>query len=300
MRLFTFDPTIRNPGRSAAWTVRAEAIRQAQSGSLAHTILRDGYGILPVHAVSYVRCDDGASLAPLCAEIVAGLESRKNEAGTVAPILNGTPIALFLRRMEDLKDMKPAGQIVDGCCRTVASIVAYGCGKDDVEMHGVKLTSEQAARVLVSLETNIALAYAQKLDPWAKIEGAEHMLAVTPTTTEAELLAATGCKRGDGQLMHRAATAIRKHGLSPDRAGRCPGKEEWKEIMEEKTAAGAQALLLKYQTDTRAKALGIDMVQKALGALPESVMLSGRMLGSALASRETLDDYLLGVCKSQA
>lgn len=297
MRLFTFDPSTVNPGRSQAWTVRDEAVALANAGTsgLAGIILRDGFSTLPGAAVLYVRNDDKHTLAALCAEIVAGLETRKSESGTVAQIINGTSLDLFKRRLADIADRKGAGVIVDGRRRTLASIIAYGCGREDVDMQGSELTPEQAMDAEMSFKSNYIVELAKRLDPWAKVEAGSRLLATRPSISEAETMAALGVKRGDGQLIHRAATAISKHRLTPDRSGRCPSKEEWKAIGDEATAAGAAALLHKYQTETRAKALGLDVVKAALGVLPEGTMLDARALAVAMESRETFDTYIVSI-----
>lgn len=298
MRLFTFD-TSHNPGRSSAWTVQAEAVRLANAGmsGLAGIMLRDGFSPIPADAVAYVRNDDKVTLAALCAEIVAGLDTRKSESGTVAPILNGTSLDLFKRRLADIADRKASGIVVDGRRRCIAAVMAYGCGREDMDVIGTELTTEQAAVAEFAIRTVLNRELAQRVDPWAKVEAGERLMQDRPSITEAEVLSVLSVKRGDGQLIHRAAGAIRKHGLTPDRAGRCPGKEEWKAIADEKTAAGAAALLTKYQTETRSKALGLDVVKAALSVLPEGTVGDLRTLATAMESREAFDAYLLTLTK---
>lgn len=292
MRVFTFDTTI-NPGRSALWNVREEAARLADQGmnGLAGLILRDGYSILPAAAVLYVKNADKVTMAALCAEIIAGLDTRRSDKGAIKPIINGTTLELFKRRLADISDHRAAGIVLDGRRRTIASIVAYGCGRDDVEMQGVEASVDVVVQAS-GIKPNVLHEAANKLDPWAKIEAGEGMMALSPTLTEAEILAQTGVKRGDGQLIHRAASAIRKHGLTPDRAGRCPSKEEWKAILDCATGDEARAMLATLQTGTRAKALGLDVVIKALSVLPEGKVLDARKLAEACKSRETLDAFL--------
>ena len=101
-----------------------------------------------------------------------------------------------------------------------------------------------------------------------------------------------GVKRGDGQLIHRAATAIRRHKLTIDRTKRCPGKEEWKTILEAGNSVEAAEILEKMQTSVRDKALGVDQVRNALTNLPEGLMVDPRKLADAMASRELLDAYI--------
>lgn len=295
MRLFTFD-VASNPGRSASWSVQAEAVRLADAGTngLAGIILRDGYSPIPTSAVLYVRNEDKATMASLCAEIIAGLSTRTSEAGTVAPVINGTPLDLFRRRLADLAERKASGIVVDGRRRCIASIIAYGCGREDLDMIGIELTTEQATMQEVAYRTNVERDLAARLDPWSKVEAGERVLADKPTTNETEMMSVLGAKRGDGQLIHRSASAIRKHGLTPNRKGRCPSKEEWKAILDEMTSEGAKALLARYQTDTRAKALGVDQVAKALSVLPEGTILDARALSVAMSSREALDAFLAG------
>lgn len=293
-RIFTFNPD-HNPGRSQAWSVRAEAIRLADQGAsgLAGIILRDGFSPLPACAVAFTKNTDKVDLSALCAEILAGLASRTTESGSVKPILNGTPLELFRRRLADLATIRAAGIVVDGRRRTIATIMAYGVGLDAADMNGVEV--EEGAEM--AMRANIAQELAQRLDPWAKVEAGERVIAAAPSITEVEVLRLLGVKRGDGQLIHRAATAIRKHGLTPDRSGKCPSKEEWKQICDELTREGAVALLAKYQTEVRAKALGVDMVIKALEAMPEDATGNLRALAVALADRATLDAYLLDAAK---
>jgi hypothetical protein len=145
VRLFTVDPS-HNPGRSNAWTIQGEAVRLADAGAsgLAGIILRDGFSILPGDQVAYTRNVDAITLADVCAAIIVGLDSRKSESGTVKPILNGTSLELFKRRLADIADKRAAGIVVDGRRRVIASIIAYGCGREDIDMQGSELTPEQA------------------------------------------------------------------------------------------------------------------------------------------------------------
>ena len=169
---------------------------------------------------------------------------------------------------------------------------ADGCGRDDIEMQGSELTPEQAMDGGLAFKANYSRELAQRLDPWAKVEAGERTLSDKPTMSEAEIMGALGVKRGDGQLIHRSATAVRKHNLTPDRAGRCPNKEEWKQISDELTSEGAKALLASIQTTTRAKALGLDVVVTALSVMPEGTMLDARALAVACQDRKALDAYL--------
>lgn len=291
MNLYTFDPS-HNPGRSAAWTVRGEAIALANAGAsgLAGIILRDGFSDAPACAVPYVKNTERVTLAALCAEILVGLATRTTESGAVKPILNGTPIELFRRRMADLENVTAAGIVTDGRRRCIASIMAYGVGLDGIEMKGTldKRTGTESA-----FRDNIAQELAQRLDPWAKVEAGERTLTVSPLMSEADMMKALGVKRCDGQLIHRAATAIRKHGLVCDRTKRCPGKEEWATILAELTREGADSLLRKAQTEVRAKALGSDQIIKALETLPESLTLNPRELAKACGSADALTAYLV-------
>jgi hypothetical protein len=292
MRLFTFD-TSHNLGRHEGWTVEAEAARLADQGmsGLCGVILRDGFSILPTDAILYTRNTESVTLSDVCARILAGLDSRKSESGTVKPIINGTSIELVRMRLAQISDRKGAGIVVDGRRRAIASIMAYALGREDMEMHGIELTPEQAAVPEIAFRTATARDMAQKLDPWAKVEAGLRILADAPTTNEAEMMALLSVKRGDGQLIHRSATAIRKHGLSPDKSARCLNKEEWKQVADELTREGAVALLASLQTTTRAKALGWDIVSGALAVMPEGTLVDARKLG-ACQDRKSLDAYL--------
>jgi hypothetical protein len=301
-KFFTFDPT-HNPGRSSGWSVRVEAVRLADAGAngLAGLILRDGFSQMPAASVAYEANTDGMTLAPLCAEILAGLATRTSESGTVKPILNGTPLALFQRRLDDIAKLKGAGVVIDGRRRTVASIIAYGCGKDAVEMQGVKLDNPDAEAAFI---INGLVAQAAKLDPWAKVEAGVRVLSGSPSMSEAELMKVLQVKRGDAQLIHRGASAMIMHGLRPDVSKRCPSKEEWTNLLPDPkgeratpTAAEAASTLVGLQTDTRAKALGVDQISKALSMLQEGTLLDARQLANACKDRKAFDAFLASIVK---
>ena len=296
-RFYTFDATLSNPGRSAAWTVQGEAVRLADQGAngLAGSILRDGFAILPSCAVLYERNEVKLTLADLCAMIVEGLASRKNDKGIVPMILNGTPLDVFKNRLATIADRKASGLVLDGRRRAIASIMAYGCGCEDIEMQGIEATPEQATHAR-GIKPNILAALASKVDPWGKVEAAELMLAQSPTCKESEIMGETGVLRGDAQLMHRAASAIRKHGLVPDRSGRCLGKEEWKAVLECATAGEAHAMLSSLQTSVRAKVMGWDVIKGALAVMPEGTMIDARTLAGC-EDRKALDTYLASITK---
>lgn len=290
--IYTFDPS-HNPGRAAGWSVREEVKRLADQGAsgLAGLILRDGFSPFPTDAIAYVPNDSHETMAALCAEIIAGLGERTNENGSVKPAF-GVQVAVIKSSLDTIADRIADGIVVDGRRRMLATILAWAVGRQDVEPVGVELTEEQAAQTEAAFRINVNRELAQRLDPWAKVEAGERVLAEKPSTSETDLMSALGVKRGDGQLIHRAASAIRKHKLTPDRSKRCPGKEEWKTILDQERADVAAAELAKLQSQTRDKALGVDQVAKALSVLPEGTTGDLRKLGEALASREALDAYL--------
>ena len=282
-----------NPGRSATWSVREEAARLASQGmsGLAGIMLRDGFSKLPADAVLTVE-GEKTTLAPLCAEILAGLDTRKSDKGAVAKVINGSDIATIKLRFATIADLSTSTYVVDGRRRLIAALLAFGCGRDTI-MDEIQIAKYKGTQEDVdAFRSNYSRELAQKLDPWAKIEAGERTLADKPTTTEAELLALLGVKRGDGQLIHRAATAIRRHKLTIDRTKRCPGKEEWKTILEAGNSVEAAEILEKMQTSVRDKALGVDQVRNALTNLPEGLMVDPRKLADAMASRELLDAYI--------
>jgi hypothetical protein len=288
--LYTFSPDSLNPGRSAAWNVRAEVCRLADAGAsgLAGMILAHGWSPLPGDRVLYTKGADGATLAPLIAEVIAALDGRRNDAGNVKTVCNGSTLAGIRARLEKLADRKCAGIVVDGRRRVLAWLIAYGCGLD-MEPEGEEVP---AGSVCTAFAANYNRELASRLDPWAKVEAGERTMADMPSMSESELMEALAVKRGDGQLIHRAASAIRKHALVPDRAARCPGKEDWKSILECATGAEAAAKLAEYQTGTRDKAIGLPQLIKALEVMPETAAANCRELGKACADRATLDAFL--------
>lgn len=282
-----------NPGRSATWSVREEAARLANAGmsGLAGIMLRDGFSKLPADAVLTVE-GEKTTLASLCAEILAGLDSRKSDKGAVAKVINGSDIATIKLRFATIADLSTSTYVVDGRRRLIAALLAFGCGRDTImdEIQTAKYKGTQED--VDAFRSNYSRELAQKLDPWAKVEAGERTLADKPTTTEAELLALLGVKRGDGQLIHRAATAIRRHKLAIDRSKRCPGKEEWKTILEAGNSVEAAEILEKMQTSVREKTLGVDQVRNALANLPEGTRVDARKLAEAIKSRDGLDAYI--------
>ncbi len=291
-----FDPTLANPGRDSAWNVAEEVVRLADAGSngLAGVILRDGYSPLSADRVSVVPADQD-QLPALCAAILAALDSRKGDKGGVLKVINGSTVDFIRTRFDSLlQESHSVATVVDGRRRTLASLIAYGCGRD-LEVP----TVEADAVAEVAFRENYNRSLAQSLSPWAKVEAGERTIAEKPSITEAELMTALGVKRGDGQLIFRAASAIGKHGLTPNRKLRCPGKEEWKAILDSEKRADAKAMLDKVQTSVRAKSIGIDVVTEALSKLPEGTILDARELSTAMADREAFDAYLVKVAASK-
>lgn len=288
----TFNPN-HNPGRAQSWTVREEAARLANQGmsGLAGIMLRDGFSKLPADAILVL---EGAktTLAEVCAEVLAGLDTRKGDKGAVSKVINGTDIATIRLRFNTIQDLSTSTYVVDGRRRLIAALLAFGCGRDGMldEIQTAKYKGE--SEDVDAFRSNYSRELAQKLDPWAKVEAGERTLADKPTTTEAELLSVLGVKRGDGQLIHRAATAIRRHKLAIDRSKRCPGKEEWKTILEAGNSIEAAEILEKMQTSVREKTLGVDQVRNALANLPEGTRVDARKLAEAIKSRDGLDAYI--------
>jgi hypothetical protein len=292
MRLFTFNPNLPNPGRSSTWTVRQEAVSLANAGmsGLAGLMLRDGFSILPTAAILYTRNDDKITMAELAAEVTAGLDTRRAESGTVKPIINGTTIELFKRRLADIADRKAAGIALDGRRRCIAAIIAVGCGREDIDCQGIEATTEQAAEA-AGIIPNGLHDMASRLDAWAKVQAATDALRANRLLSESELMALAKVKRGDGQLMHRAASAIVMHDLTPDYTARCPGKEEWASLLPDTkgkrptpTASEAAAMLAAMQTSTREKAVSIQSVAKALQTVNEKATGNLREFGTILAT----------------
>lgn len=282
-----------NPGRATSWTVREEAARLANAGmsGLAGIMLRDGYSKLPADAI-LVTEGEKTTLAPLCAEILVGLDTRKSEKGAVAKVLNGTDVATIKLRLATIQDLSTAVYVVDGRRRMIAALLAFACGRDGMLDEILTAKYKGADESVDAFRSNYSRELAQKLDPWAKVEAGERTLADKPTTSEAELLSVLGVKRGDGQLIHRAATAIRRHKLTIDRTKRCPGKEEWKTILECATASEAQDTINSLQVTVRDKALGVDQVRNALANLPEGTRVDARALAKAIVGRNELDAYI--------
>lgn len=291
MRHFpAFDPTTNNPGRDSGWTLAAEVKRLADAGAngLAGIILRDGYSRLPADAV-VTEPSEVNHLPDLCAAIIVALDARKGEKGAVQKVLNGSTVEFIRTRFDSLcQESSSVGNVVDGRRRTLAALLAYGCGRD----LDVATVDAPAGVHDVAFRTNYSRQLAQQVNPWAKVEAGERTLSDKPSMTEAEIMSALGVKRGDGQLIYRAASAINKHGLTPDRSLRCPGKEEWKGILDAETSTEAKALLAKVQTSVRAKSVGIDVVAEALSKLPEGTLLDARKLAKALDNREAFDAFL--------
>jgi hypothetical protein len=302
-----------NPGRSLNWTVQACAVRLADAGpnGLAGWILARGFSPLPQCLLTVSPNTDKETFAALCAAILEGLDTRRTEEGAVR--------AVCLRPGLDGKGRGPSAQVSalrtalasmaddvadyiipswgDGRERTIATILAHAYdlatgGAGIARVHVAVLESGNA------LEQNVMRDLANKLDPWAKVDGTMGILAERPTMQESELMRIVGFKRGDAQLAHRGAVAILRHRLIVDRTKRCPSKEEWKEIVDADTCTGAQAKLDAYQGDARVKRLGIDVAIGALAGMPETATVHCRELATALASGDTLDALLKRVRES--
>jgi hypothetical protein len=299
-----------NPGRSVAWTIPACAARLADAGpnGLAGWILRDGFRDDPQCLLTVATNTNKETFADLCAAILEGLDTRRTEEGAVR--------AVCLRPGMDGKGRGPSAQVSairtalasmaddvadyiipshgDGRERTVATILAHaydiatgGAGIAQVHVH-VKASGKAGD----ALRSNTLRDLANKLDPWAKVDGTVAILSEHPTMQESELMRVVGFKRGDAQLAHRGAVTILRHRLIVDRSKRCPSKEEWKEILDADTCTGAQAKLDAYQGDARVKRLGIDVALGALAGMPETATVNCRELATALASGDTLDALL--------
>lgn len=282
-----------NPGREASWTVRDEAARLANQGmsGLAGIILRDGFSKLPSDSVLVVE-GEKTTLSALCAEVIAGLDTRKSDKGVVSKVINGTDIATIKLRFAAIHDETTTTYVVDGRRRVIAALLAFGCGRDTALDEVVTIKYKGTVEGEVAFHANYNRELAAKLDPWAKVEAGERVLADKPTISEIELMSLLGVKRGDGQMIHRAATAIRRHKMVIDRNKRCPGKEEWKTILDAGNSVEAAEIIEKMQTNVREKTLGVDQVRNALNNLPEGAKVDARALAKAIVGRTELDAFL--------
>jgi hypothetical protein len=135
-----------------------------------------------------------------------------------------------------------------------------------------------------ALAGNLLDSYRSALGPWQKVLATVDIIKARPSITEAELMAVTGAKRGDAQLMHRAASAIIRHRLTVDASQRCPGKEEWTGIRDAADSSIAADMLAKAVASVRPKAIGVDVWQRALSNLPEGSTLDARKVAEAMAT----------------
>lgn len=285
-----------NAGRPG-WTIAAEALALAKAGSngLAGIILAHGFS--PAKPVSVAKNTDGLSLAILASEVLRGLDQHKSKSGEPMALIlasdaEGKPVKVTLDQIRaaiveaDPQDIVPPMAIPaggDGRRRTVAyfiaTVYALACKRTMGPMTTVMAGSDKASDALAG---NLLDSYRSALGPWQKVLATVDVVKGRPSITEAEVQAVCGAKRGDAQLMHRAAVAIIKHGLAVDTAGRCPGKEEWPAIRDCATSEEAQALLATVVASVRPKAVGVDKWASALAMLPEGTTLDGRALAQAM------------------
>lgn len=288
--------TNHNPGRPG-WTIEAEAASLADAGAsgLAGSILRSGFS--PAEPVAVADNIDRVSLAGLFAAILAGLDSRKNKDGTSKLLIlatdpEGKAVKVDLDKVRttiaglDPQDVRPDYAIPaggDGRRRTVAyalaMVYAMATARTIGPMHVVACATDKGSDALAG---NLRKAYSRALGPWQKVIAAVEVLRERPTMTESDLMQATEAKRGDAQLMHRAASAIIRHRLTVDPAGRCPGKEEWIGIRDMADSDAAQDALAKAIASTRPKSVGVDAWQRALANLPSDVSIPARALATAM------------------
>lgn len=287
-----------NAGRPG-WTIATEAAALADAGSngLAGVILAHGFS--PAKPVSVSRNAEGATLATLASEVLRGLDTRKAKDGTVRAVIlatdaEGKPVKVDLDRIRqaiaslDPQDIRPDYAIPaggDGRRRTVAyflaSVYAIALGRTIGPMATVECATDKGSDALAG---NLLDSYRSALGPWQKVLATVDIIRARPSITEAELMAITGAKRGDGQLMHRAASAIIRHRLTVDPAQRCPGKEEWLTVRDAPTGEEAAAILARVIASTRPKAIGVDVWQRALANVPEGSTLDARKVAEAMAT----------------
>lgn len=285
-----------NAGRPG-WTIADEALALAKAGSngLAGIILAHGFS--PAKPVSVASNTDRTSLAILAAAVLAGLANHKSKAGEPLPLVlahdaEGKPVKVAQDAVRSViadmepQDIVPANAIPaggDGRRRTVAYFLALvyasALKRHIGPMHCVQAGSDKGSDALAG---NLLDSYRSALGPWQKVLATVDVIKSRPGLSEAEVQAVCGAKRGDAQLMHRAAVAIIKHGLVVDTAGRCPGKEEWPVIRDCATAEEAQDKLAAIVAAVRPKAVGIDVWARALGMLPEGTAIDGRALATAM------------------
>lgn len=285
-----------NPGRDG-WTIAGEvaALADAGSNSLAGIILAHGFS--PAKPVTVARNGEGITLSTLAACILVGLSDRKAKDGTVRKLTLATDkdgkgvsvdVDTIRAVLADIDPQEiapeyciPAGG--DGRRRTVAyalaALYAATLKREIGPMYTLAVGTDKGSDALAS---NLLDSYRSALGPWQKVAGAVDLMRERPTVGESEIMSITGAKRGDGQLMHRAACAILRHRLTVDISKRCPGKEEWPAIRDAATAEEAAALLSKAYDAVRPKAIGVDVWQRALANVPEGSMLDARKVAEAM------------------
>lgn len=285
-----------NPGRDG-WTIadEVEALADAGSNGLAGAILAHGFA--PGKPATVASNVNGITLAPLAAGILAGLDARKAKDGSVRKLSlatdkDGKAVSVDIDSIRailadiDPQEVAPEYAIPaggDGRRRTVAyalaALYAAALSREVGPMATLPVATDKGVDALAG---NLLDAYRSALGPWQKVAGAVNLMRERPTVGESEIMAITGAKRGDGQLMHRAASAIIRHRLAVDMTRRCPGKEEWPAIRDAATAEEAAALLSKAYDAVRPKAVGIDVWQRALANVPEGATLDARAVAKAM------------------
>lgn len=285
-----------NAGRPG-WSIAQEVTAQAKLGTASLAALILAHGFSPAKPVSVASNGDKLSLATLATEVLRGLDAHKSKAGEPLALIlandaEGKPVKVTLDALRavivdaDPQDIVPDYTIPaggDGRRRTVGYFLAWAyaqaCKRTVGPMAVVQAGSDKPSDALAG---NLMDSYRSALGPWQKVLAAVEVVKARPSITEAEIQATCAAKRGDAQLMHRAAVSIIKHGLTVDTAGRCPGKEEWPAIRDCATAEEAQAKLAQVVASVRPKAVGVDKWASALGMLPEGTTLDGRALAVAM------------------
>jgi hypothetical protein len=309
--MFTFPASVpaltgHNPTREG-WTIAGAVATIANAGpsGLAGLIIAHGYDpSRPIRSCENIGCH---SMATMASAILAGLDSRKTDKGETKPLVlatdeEGKGIAIPVDAIRKLlseaepENYVPATMIPahgGGNNRTAAYVLAClyvaALRRDPADIGPMASVDVGADGDLAAgLSDNMLDSFRLALTPWQKVQASLAILRETPSlafgkNAESRFIAKVGCKRGDGQTMHAGAVAILKHSLAVDMDKRALSAAEWREVRDLPTATEAAALVIKYQTETRAKAVGSPVWAEALGKLPESAVINPRTLAEAMA-----------------